>query len=49
MSRLLGQTDPDSILLVLLGRAEGDKYHHAEDKDDQNLDIGEVIERLEQA
>ena len=49
MGSLLGQTNPDSILLILLGRTESYEDHHHEDQDDQNLDIGEVVQRLEQS
>lgn len=45
---LLGQSDPDAVLLVVLRRAEGDESQRDKGRDDEELHVGEVVERLEQ-
>ena len=48
MGRLLGQPDPDAVLLVLLARAERDVAEGDEHDDDHQLDVGKIDQRLEQ-
>ena len=45
---LLGQSDPDAVLLVVLRRAESNESQRDEGCDDEELHVGEVVERLEQ-
>lgn len=48
MGRLLGQPDPNAVLLVLLARAERDVAEGDEHDDDHQLDVGKIDQRLEQ-
>ena len=47
MCSLLGKSHPHTTLLVLLHRAEGHKYHHHKDHDDEYLDVWEDVECLQ--